>query len=526
MNERRPRWTRWPGRLGLAAIVAFGLVANCGQQEAPPPGNHPGAGGGGGGAGKTAGSGGGGSTAMVGGTSAMGTGGQVGIGGGLPLGSGAAGGGGQPAETGVPPTDTGGDAADARIAELQQGCVPKWPQPPLGSADPPKAPLARAPRIRWRQKVLSQVGRVSRVVASGNAVATALGALVAVVDKKTGTVKVWGAGASAEIYDRLIGDNQGQFIVGGRQIVALTEAAEPVWNISLPNGGPANNEWGRCDLSFNKARQLVVAGCNDGFVYGIDDSKVPKGARLLWTNATPGRKVFTVEVEPGFGDLVTIVPNTGDVWRRFRVDAASGATVQALNDGAALWAGLAATSQGALTATPSLRLVDRCGKEAVKFEGGGPQLPLVVGVPGERVLVGEGKNAGETLALFSAAGKRLAGPVRTGRGVAAGADGSFYAFSCTGGGDELTLTKPPELIAYDSSLAERWRLPLALPTAPATYHCPSEGVVLDDDGSLYLAVEGPEGTMMYAVETDSPGPAPTPWYVRFADNRGSNWWTD
>ncbi len=120
-------------------------------------------------------------------------------------------------------------------------------------------------------------------------------------------------------------------------------------------------------------------------------------------------------------------------------------------------------------------------------------------------------------------GARLSATRPTGTPIAAGADGAFYMLNC-----HVTLaeTSPPQLVAYDGLLVEKWRIDLPYPPVLQNYHrCPKPGVVLDKDGIMYLAVEAQDGSYMLAVQTQSPGPAPTPWPLRFGDNHGSNWLT-
>ena len=117
---------------------------------------------------------------------------------------------------------------------------------------------------------------------------------------------------------------------------------------------------------------------------------------------------------------------------------------------------------------------------------------------------------------------RLAGPIGAGSPVAAGADGTYYAVTCIN--TPITdQAQAPDLVAYDGKLQEKWRIALPVPVfAGKWYKCPVPGVVLEENGIMYLAVEA-DGTYLIAVQTNSPGPADSTWPLRFRDNHGSSW---
>jgi hypothetical protein len=72
------------------------------------------------------------------------------------------------------------------------------------------------------------------------------------------------------------------------------------------------------------------------------------------------------------------------------------------------------------------------------------------------------------------------------------------------------------LVAYSSELTESWRIELGKP-------CTYSGTVLADDGVLYVAREVADGIEVIAVQTASPGLAPTAWPARRHDNRQTGW---
>jgi hypothetical protein len=122
---------------------------------------------------------------------------------------------------------------------------------------------------------------------------------------------------------------------------------------------------------------------------------------------------------------------------------------------------------------------------------------------------------GKSAYVYSESGEKLRGPVAL-RGFATslGADGTLYTTECTATdlrAGELTL------VAYDADLSERWSLNLGR-------GCTYGGTAIAPDGVLYLGREDPEGKIeVLAVQTQSPGLAPTPLPTRAADNRRTGW---
>jgi outer membrane protein assembly factor BamB len=101
--------------------------------------------------------------------------------------------------------------------------------------------------------------------------------------------------------------------------------------------------------------------------------------------------------------------------------------------------------------------------------------------------------------------------------IAVGADGTLYTVSCRG-------TDPPEnrLYAYTPALDELWLLNLG-----KNSWCPLGNGVLDSDGVLYFAIPNEDGgtTDVMAIQTKSPGLAPSAWPMLRHDNRGTMWLT-
>jgi hypothetical protein len=97
-----------------------------------------------------------------------------------------------------------------------------------------------------------------------------------------------------------------------------------------------------------------------------------------------------------------------------------------------------------------------------------------------------------------------------------GADGTVIGLTCEGSGWE----GPSRLVGSsidDGAITERWRVELG----PG---CPRTGPLLAADGVLYLLLPTlTVTTELIAVQTTSPGLAPSSWPVAKHDNRGTSW---
>jgi outer membrane protein assembly factor BamB len=122
----------------------------------------------------------------------------------------------------------------------------------------------------------------------------------------------------------------------------------------------------------------------------------------------------------------------------------------------------------------------------------------------------------DQIALYDMNGSVALGP-KPGKGgaVAVGADGTLYTVNC-----KYTNPQENRLYAYSPDLDELWHLDLG-----KTGYCPTSKGVLDDDGVLYLAIDNEYhlGSDIMAIQTQSPGLAPSAWPMIRHDNRGTMW---
>jgi hypothetical protein len=91
--------------------------------------------------------------------------------------------------------------------------------------------------------------------------------------------------------------------------------------------------------------------------------------------------------------------------------------------------------------------------------------------------------------------------------MAIGADGTVYLPDCS--------TQPVEIVALGDRLGGLWRLPIE-------GRCP-EDVLLGDGGLLYLLTWQDPSYRIVAVQTTSPGLAPTGWPTPGHDARSTRW---
>jgi hypothetical protein len=162
-------------------------------------------------------------------------------------------------------------------------------------------------------------------------------------------------------------------------------------------------------------------------------------------------------------------------------------------------------------------LLDKCGELLWGFPKDGSWLVSLVGFD-ETLLVGNVDGGSKSAYLYSVTGERLKGPVvMPGMPTTLGADGTYYVTECSATTDSLSEMT---IRAYSPDVAPLWSLELGRP-------CIYSPLVLADDGVLYVAREHTDGVEdgieVLAIQTRSPGVAPTAWPTRQHDNRATFW---
>ena len=375
-------------------------------------------------------------------------------------------------------------------------------------------------RVLWSKQLSSLVAASEGVVLWKKRVAAGIGNTVVILDVDSGADHRWGR-PGPELFQTMAVDEDGHFLVAGQRAYAIDQEGHLVWEVALPGGAPIMDEWAQCRLAYWGASRMLVAGCNNGYVSGVQASG---SGRLAWSHRVYRRGPFDMSVGPGRGSAFVVALGAGhDSEGTKLLDGSTGEQVTAFARGTG--AVFSANKAGFLVASPSLSLLHGGGKVQWQVAPDGAyRMPLITGPSDERVMVME-RRPGEVsrLSMFSLrTGRRLAGPLGQGTPVAAGADGTFYALSCDLGSREAS-TVAPRLVAYDSSLKEIWNTELLVPgMVDGNYPCPRPGVALGSDGVMYLLVES-SGTHLMAVQTSSPGPAATAWPLRFGRNEGWRW---
>ena len=359
------------------------------------------------------------------------------------------------------------------------------------------------------------------VVMSKHHVAASIGSTVAIVDLDTGDVHRWGQPGS-ELFSNIVADDDGHFLVAAQRAYALDMRGHLAWEAALPKDPPVMDEWVQCRLAYRGATQTLVAGCNNGYLSGIQTRG--GDARVTWSRHLYEVGTFDMSVGPGRADqLVVSLGSSHESSGTWLLDATTGAQQAMLPRGTG--GVFSATKAGFLLASPELTLIDNKARQQWQLKTEGVyQMPVTLGDPDDRLLVME-RSAAESsrLSMYSlATQKRIAGPVGHGTPVAAGADGTYYAYSCDVGSRE-ELSTPPQLVAYDKDLHELWKHELLIPgMGEGKFNCPRPGVALDKSGVMYLLVEA-TGTYLMAVQTNSPGPADSLWSLRLGNNQGWRW---
>jgi outer membrane protein assembly factor BamB len=161
----------------------------------------------------------------------------------------------------------------------------------------------------------------------------------------------------------------------------------------------------------------------------------------------------------------------------------------------------------------SLEAIDPCDQVLWSLPSGSSTTLFVeaIGPTGLAYVVRTPRNGGgaeHTLMTVSPAGTVLATTTTAGWVVAVGSDGTAYLEDCSS--DSVV-----EIIALDDGLRELWRLPIE-------GVCP-EDVMLGEGGLLYVLNFQYPSERLTAIQTTSPGLAPTGWPTVGHDARSTRW---
>jgi outer membrane protein assembly factor BamB len=410
-------------------------------------------------------------------------------------------------------------------------CITDWPKGP--DAPPALAPPLNvaAPRVLWRNPigvVLDHGGYNAGLVLSGTNLVAATGTGITIIDKVGNSTELSGwIGHNFDFASSVTTDPAGDmYFTAPSGTYALTADGKAKWaqrEGAIPYGeGMSGRPFGT-PLALDP-NGILYGASNDGQLRAFST----KDGGVLW-RAKPAlvdySKPYFLAVQGGAGSVVFVgVGGEGTAVFDSRTGVELGR--MRLDDG---------TDHGALgfalgftgTVFDGKVFFDNCGHERWRspflhddshvFWGGILSLPEIY--PAFTPALDSNSYAipgTEEMAYYDPDGNTVVGP-KPGKGfpVAVGADGTVYTVNCR-------YANENRLYAYSPTLDELWRLNLG-----KNSWCPMGNGVLDSDGVLYFVIpdENKPVTDVIAIQTKSPGLAPSAWPMIRHDNRGTMWLT-
>jgi outer membrane protein assembly factor BamB len=417
-------------------------------------------------------------------------------------------------------------------------CITDWPKGP--DAPPALAPPLNvaAPRVLWRNPigvVLDHGGYNAGLVLSGTNLVAATGTGITIIDKVGNSTELSGwIGHNFDFASSVTTDPAGDmYFTAPSGTYALTADGKAKWaqrEGAIPYGeGTSGRPFGT-PLALDPNGVLYGAS-NDGQLraFRTQDGSVlwrarpalldPSEARFSFALGGAGSVLFA---QAGREGIAAFDARTGSELGRLRYDDGSNVMTFEFR-----WA-LGITG----TIFAGFSFLDNCGQ--VKWrnpllqkndEGSYDVWGAIIALPERYAACIQAFDSGgfavpgtNALYYYDPDGNAVVGP-KPGNGfpIAVGADGTLYTVSCK-------YTNPPEnrLYAYSPTLDELWRLNLG-----KNSWCPMGNGVLDSDGVLYFVIpdENKPVTDVIAIQTKSPGLAPSAWPMIRHDNRGTMWLT-
>jgi outer membrane protein assembly factor BamB len=430
-------------------------------------------------------------------------------------------------------SSSGGDVGPAGPAPVKlSSCITDWPQGP--EVAPAVAPSldVEAPRVLWRKPIHGDVMDNSPfyigLVLSGRNLAAATLMGITLVDKDGNYTEL--TGWTASHFNRASSpttDPAGNiYFTAPSGTYALTADGKAKW---AQREGRVPYGEGMEGPSFGTALALdpngvLYGGSNDGYLraFRASDGTVlwrakpalvdPSAPYFLFVLGGAGNVVF---VAIGGEGMAVFDTRTGAELGRLRLDDGT--------DNGGLGFALGFTG----TVFAGKVFFDNCGRERwhspllrddlhVFWGGllGLPELyPAFTAAPDS---YGYAVAGTEEMAYYDRDGNTVVGPKPAkGLPIAVGADGTLYTVNCK-------YAYENRLYAYSQTLDVLWLLNLG-----KNSWCPLGNGVLDSDGVLYLAIpdEDALGEEVMAIQTKSPGLAPSAWPMLRHDNRGTMWLT-
>lgn len=355
----------------------------------------------------------------------------------------------------------------------------------------------------------------------GSTVALVAGNVLALIKGKDAPIQtVFGA-----FYEALGGhvvDETGRIFFVGDRLYSVDSEGRPGWSTGFVGDGDVDPRAYSRSAPLISSTGDILAASLGGYTYSFESDS---GA-IRWKFRASSEYWASVSLDGGVADTLFYVGSESGRAKSAMLDVASGRLRgETVSDGKVMHFSAGVPGHGILsrvlvmpaTGRWSLaegKLLDWCGQEKWSLEADS-NLSLV-GFGGQLIGVSrelDGVRDPQRVVVYDVNGEKVAGPTEAGMPLAIGADGTIYSVQC----DSNDQQAPAVLVASSASLERLWDLNLGGP-------CLYGPAVMSDDGVMYLAREKVHGGVeLLAIQTTSPGLAPTAWPTWRRDNRGSAW---
>ena len=402
-------------------------------------------------------------------------------------------------------------------------CIADWPA--AGEPFTPAAPLAGVePRILWRKRLTGAVTN-DWILVNDERVALTAGGRLYLLDHD-GNYLGGRTSAAFEGVTSAVADRDGNYYFVGWNVYSTDADGNLRWLVPLAEvTGDAPRARGRLVLGPDGG---LFFGDSDGYLYAVES----RDGQRRWRRRIAGDGEGAPVVLGGAGNAVLAIARApagqaeGQAEVRPQLWRASDGEPLASFDGPGgeRYGAMFGRTLGIVTqrmedrggSYPWMHIsaLDTCAEERWTLTPRRAQWPALIG-PGDQLYVVEREDEEGSptfVSLYGPDGKRAAGPAPMPPPWGIGADGTIYALAC----DKPGHDGPSRLHAFGPDLEERWVLPLG-------DSCPAAGPVIDAQGQLYFTWYIDNATEVVAVQTGSPGLAPTSWPTRRHDARGTGW---
>jgi len=409
------------------------------------------------------------------------------------------------------------DAARDAQTEASTGpvrCIERWPEDPKASPKPSLKDVGD-PRVLWKKKLPSDIYSPETVLA-GEHLGVVGGDTLWILDRTTGeesgNLPVSGTYRG---YAALVADKEETFYYGTSSIRAVKPDGSVRWEKALGDNLASDIEETITSKLQLSPEGVLYFSATDGYLYALRS----KDGSTVWKKKVGlDSDGYALSVGWGVGDTlrsdVAYQADTGETNAPITIDGFSGSSFGIIGS----YSGLIAFRYDSFGDEYPWRgyFLDKCGKLLWSFPNTSSTswFPELVGYNDELLVDGDRRN--DSAYVYSRSGERLQGP-RPIRGAptSLGADNTIYNIECSGDLSQ-EATASLAIVAYSWAIKELWSLDLGKV-------CTSSGTALADDGVLYVTRQLSDGIEVIAVQTASPGLAPTAYPTRDNNNRRTRW---